>query len=113
MNWSSPPHLHRLYLLVVTIPGDELAVLPPGQQRAVPQHAQSKDAALVGSLDHLADAICSWVDEKHTGNDQTLHLETSMDGGMAWMKKVSQTDRTLCVCGGSSLRSGVSSHKTV
>lgn len=54
-------HLHRLYLLVAAVPGDESAVFPPRKQRAIPQHAQSKDAALVSSLDDMADAISACV----------------------------------------------------
>lgn len=55
------PHLHRLYLLVAAVPGEESAVLPSRHQRAVPQHAQSKDATLVSSLDDVADAISACV----------------------------------------------------
>lgn len=50
-------HLHRLCLLVAAVPGNEPAVFPPRHQSAVPQHAQSKDAAFMSSLDDVADAI--------------------------------------------------------
>lgn len=56
-------HLHCLYLLVAAVPGDEPAVFSSGHQRAVPQHAQSKDAALVSSLDDVADTISACVTE--------------------------------------------------
>lgn len=56
-------HLHCLDLLVAAVPGDESAVFPSRQQRAIPQHAQSKDAALVSSLDDMADAISACVTE--------------------------------------------------
>ena len=58
------PHLNRLYLLVAAVPGDEPAVFTARHQRAVPQHAQSKDAALVSSLDDVADTISACVTEK-------------------------------------------------
>lgn len=57
------PHLHSLYLLVAAVPGDEPAVFPSRHQSAVSQHAQSKDAALVSSLDDLADTISACVTE--------------------------------------------------
>lgn len=57
------PHLHRLCLLVAAVPGDEPAVFPSGNQRAIPQHAQGKDAALVSSLDDMTDAISACVTE--------------------------------------------------
>lgn len=57
------PHLHRLYLLVAAVPRNEPAVFASRHQRAVPQHAQSKDAALVSSLDDVADAISACVTE--------------------------------------------------
>lgn len=65
-NWTvlsaaSLSHLHRLYLLVAAVPGEEPTVLPSRHQRAIPQHAQSKDAALVSSLDDVADAISACV----------------------------------------------------
>lgn len=56
-------HLHCLYLLVAAVPGDESAVFSSRQQRAIPQHAQSKDAALMSSLDDMADAISACVTE--------------------------------------------------
>lgn len=56
-------HLHCLDLLVAAVPGDESAVFPSRQQCAIPQHAQSKDAALVRSLDDMADAISACVTE--------------------------------------------------
>lgn len=56
-------HLHCLYLLVAAVPGDESAVFSSRQQRAIPQRAQSKDAALVSSLDDMADAISACVTE--------------------------------------------------
>lgn len=55
--------LHDLYLLVAGVPGNEPAVLPSRHQRAVPQHAQSEDAALVSSWDDVADAISACVME--------------------------------------------------
>lgn len=65
-------HLHCLDLLVAAIPGDEPAVFPPRHQRAVPQHAQSKDAALVSSLDDVADAISACVAETEE-MDEKVH----------------------------------------
>lgn len=56
-------HLHCLYLLVAAVPGDESAVFSSREQRAVPQHAQRKDAALVSTLDDMADAISACVTE--------------------------------------------------
>lgn len=50
-------HLHCLYLLVAAVPGDQPAVFPSRDKGAVPQRGQSEDAALVGSLDDVADAI--------------------------------------------------------
>lgn len=54
-------HLNRLYLLVAAVPRNQSAVFTARHQRAVPQHAQSKDAALVSSLDDVADAISACV----------------------------------------------------
>lgn len=59
----SRSHLHCLYLLVTAVPGDEPAVFSSRQKRAIPQHAQGKDAALVSSLDDMADAISACVTE--------------------------------------------------
>lgn len=56
-------HLHCLFLLVAAVPGDQSAVFASRQQRAIPQHAQSKDAALVSSQDDMADAISACVTE--------------------------------------------------
>lgn len=50
-------HLHPLHLLEAAVPGDEPAVFPSGHQGAVPQHAQSEDAAFVSALDHMADSV--------------------------------------------------------
>lgn len=60
---QSTSHLHHLYLLVAAVPRDEPAVFTSRHQRAIPQHAQSKDAALVGSLDDVADAISACATE--------------------------------------------------
>lgn len=60
-------HLHRLYLPIAAVPGDEPAVFTSRHQRAVPQHAQGKDAALVCSLDDVADTISACV--RKTGWD--------------------------------------------
>ena len=57
------PHLDRLDLLVAAVPGDEPAVFPSRNQRAISQHAQGKDAALVSSLDDMTDAISACVTE--------------------------------------------------
>lgn len=59
----SSSHLHCLYLLVTAVPGDEPAVFSSRQKHAIPQHAQGKDAALVSSLDDMADAISACVTE--------------------------------------------------
>lgn len=49
------PHLRFVKFLIVSIPRDELAVLPSARhQCAVPQHAEREDAALVGALDGAA-----------------------------------------------------------
>lgn len=48
-------------MLVAAVPGNQPAVFTSGHQRAVPQHAQGKDAALVSSLDDVADAISACV----------------------------------------------------
>lgn len=61
--WNFFPHLHRLDLLVAAVPRDEPAVFTSGHQCAVPQRGQSKDAALVSSLDDVADAISACVTE--------------------------------------------------
>lgn len=60
---STLSHLHCLYLLVAAVPGEEPAVFTSRHQCAIPQHAQSKDAALVSSLDDVADAISACVTE--------------------------------------------------
>lgn len=60
---STFSHLHHLYLLVAAVPRNEPAVFTPRHQCAVPQHTQSKDAALVSSLDDVADAISACVTE--------------------------------------------------
>lgn len=58
---SAFSHLHCLYLLVAAVPGEEPAVFTSRHQCAAPQHAQSEDAALVSSLDDVADAISACV----------------------------------------------------
>lgn len=49
--------------MVAAVPGNELAVFPAGHQRAVPQHAHGKDAALMSSLDDVADPISTYMTE--------------------------------------------------
>lgn len=60
---STFSHLHCLYLLVAAVPGEEPAVFSSRHQCAISQHAQSEDAALVSSLDDVADAISACVTE--------------------------------------------------
>ncbi|KAG9336315.1 hypothetical protein JZ751_002662 [Albula glossodonta] len=57
-NFKLVSYLHHLELLVVSIPGDELAVFAPSRhQCATAQHAEGKDTPLVCSLDGMADAV--------------------------------------------------------
>lgn len=88
----SRSHLHCLYLLVAAIPGDEPAVFSSRQQRAIPQHAQGKDAALVSSLDDVADAISACVTEM--GWDGWGGWVGQAEGSTAWRGQINrQGDR--------------------
>lgn len=91
------PHLHRLYLLVAAVPGEESAVLPSGHQRAVPQHAQGEDAALVSSLDDVADAISACVcgGAETDEMDERVHLVRRKGRVLRGGRIIEQTARSM------------------
>lgn len=59
---SPPPHLHLLQLAVVRTPKDHTPIAAPsGHQRPVPQGAERKHTAIMGTWHRLCDAVPTYA----------------------------------------------------